>query len=70
MDELNNVLEGIKKTEVDLRVQIVNLQAEVDNLKSELHDCVNELCLRCGSYHEEHNGACDGCRWLKPRRGW
>lgn len=69
MDELNNVLEGIKKTEVDLRVQIVNLQAEVDNLKSELHDCVNELCLRCGSYHEEHNGACDGCRWLKPRRG-
>ena len=70
MDELNNVLEGIKKTEVDLRVKIVTLQAEADNLKSELHDCVNELCLRCGGYHEEHNGACDGCRWLKPRRGW
>lgn len=70
MDELNNVLEGIKKTEVDLRVQIVNLHAEVDNLKSELHDCVNELCMKCGNYHEEHNGACDGCRWLKPRRGW
>ena len=70
MDELNNVLEGIKKTEVDLLVKIVTLQAEADNLKSELHDCVNELCLKCGSYHEEHKGACDGCRWLKPRRGW
>jgi hypothetical protein len=23
----------------------------------------NELCLKCGRYHEAHNGACDGCRW-------
>ena len=38
--------------------------------ESNFHDCVNELCLKCGKYHEEHNGACDGCRWLKPRRGW
>ena len=70
MDELNNVLEGIKQKEIDLNIRIVTLQAEADNLKSELHDCVNELCLKCGSYHEEHNGACDDCRWLKPRRGW
>ena len=70
MDELNNVLEGIKQNEVDLRIRVVNLQAEADNLKSELHDCVNELCLKCGQYREEHKGACDGCRWLKPRRGW
>ena len=70
MTELEKVLEGIKQKEVDLCVQIVNLQAEANDLKSELHDCVNELCLKCGSYHEEHNGACDGCRWLKPRRGW
>ena len=38
--------------------------------QSDYKDCVNELCLKCGSYREEHNGACDGCRWLKPRRGW
>ena len=38
--------------------------------QSDFKDCVNELCLKCGNYHEEHNGACDGCRWLKPRRGW
>ena len=23
----------------------------------------NELCLKCGLYHDAHNGACDGCRW-------
>lgn len=23
----------------------------------------NELCLKCGNYAEEHNGACDGCNW-------
>ena len=68
MTELEKVLEGIKKKEVDLCVQIVNLQAEANNLKSELHDCVNELCLQCGQYHEEHNGACEGCRWLKLRK--
>ena len=70
MDELDKVLEGIKQKEVDLCVQIVNLQVYANDLKSELHDCVNDLCLRCGNYHEEHNGACDDCRWLKPRRGW
>ena len=28
-----------------------------------LKDCRNELCNLCGKYKEEHNGACDGCRW-------
>ena len=36
---------------------------------SDFRDCVNELCLRCGQYQQEHSGACDGCRWLKARRG-
>lgn len=31
--------------------------------KEELHAMKNELCGRCGSYLNEHNGACDGCRW-------
>lgn len=42
----------------------------VQDPEGELKDCVNELCLQCGKYHDEHLGACDGCRWLKPRRGW
>lgn len=63
MSEFDKTLEEIKKREVDMGIQITNLQA---NLK----DCVNELCLKCGQYRREHEGACDGCRWLKPRRGW
>ena len=63
MSEFDKTLEEIKKREVDMGIQIANLQA---NLK----DCVNELCLKCGQYRNEHLGACDGCRWLKPRRGW
>ena len=32
---------------------------------SELRDCRNELCLKCGAYTQKHLGACDGCRWRK-----
>ena len=63
MSEFDKTMEEIKKREVDMGIQIANLQA---NLK----DCVNELCLKCGQYRREHEGSCDGCRWLKPRRGW
>lgn len=42
----------------------------VQDAEGELKDCVNELCLKCGAYNREHEGACDGCRWLKQRRGW
>lgn len=32
-------------------------------LKTDLKDCRNELCLRCGDYKMAHKGACDDCRW-------
>jgi len=35
-----------------------------------LKDCVNELCLKCGSYHEAYAGACDGCRWKEIKEGF
>lgn len=35
----------------------------IDDLQTELKQCRNELCLRCGQYKERHKGACDGCRW-------
>lgn len=35
----------------------------LNEFRSELMTCRNELCLRCGSYKESHLGACDGCRW-------
>jgi hypothetical protein len=42
----------------------------VQDLEGEFKDCVNELCLKCGQYKHEHEGSCNGCRWLNPRRGW
>ena len=41
----------------------------VQDLEGELKDCVNELCLQCGQYRMEYEGACDCCRWQKVRRG-
>ena len=49
---------------------LMDQQAEVYRMEGEFHDAVNELCYKCGSYRQEHEGACDGCRWRKPRRGW
>jgi len=36
----------------------------IEELSRNLKDCRNELCLRCGDYHQRHMGACSGCRWL------
>ena len=47
--------------------RILLLETQLQNFKSELKDCANELCYQCGSYKHEHEGTCDGCRW-KPRR--
>ena len=42
---------------------VQDLKARVESLKTDLNDCRNELCLRCGAYKKRHLGACDGCRW-------
>lgn len=39
------------------------LRAENEQLKRDLKDCRNELCLRCGQYKTKHLGSCEGCRW-------
>lgn len=40
-------------------VEILELREQ----NAQLSDARNELCQRCGRYHEAHKGACDGCRW-------
>lgn len=70
MSELDKVLDGIKQREIDMGIQIANLQADRDNIRAELKDCVNELCLKCGAYHESYLGACDGCRWKAVKEGF
>jgi len=47
---------GYKKAEDTYKLNIKNLQ-------SELADCKNELCLKCGNRKKEHLGACNNCRW-------
>lgn len=70
MSELDKVLDGIKQRAIDMGIQIANLQADRDNIRAELKDCVNELCLKCGAYHESYLGACDGCRWKAVKEGF
>lgn len=33
------------------------------DMEAKLRDAVNELCLRCGEYRQQHLGACDGCKF-------
>ena len=40
-----------------------SLKERVESLKTDLMDCRNELCLRCGQYKTAHLGSCNGCRW-------
>ena len=69
MSELDKVLEDIKQREINLGIQLATVQADRDNIRAELKDCVNELCLKCGAYHESYLGACDGCRWKAVKEG-
>ena len=46
---------------------LVITAGDVSGMESDLRDCVNELCWKCGNYREEHLCACDGCRWKDVR---
>ena len=47
----------------------VRFRRTVQDAEGQLKDCVNELCLQCGQYKREHEGACGDCRWLEIRKG-
>ena len=76
--EMNDALNAIVKdltdlpggTDFQISMHAMKLVSAITDTESDLKDCVNELCLKCGSYHEEHNGACDGCRWLAVKEGF
>ena len=52
------IAEALKKDD-----EIGRLQGELAHVNAERDAMRNELCYLCGKYREEHNGACDGCRW-------
>lgn len=41
------------------------LNEKIRRLQCEVKHCRNELCLKCGNYHESYTGACDGCRFKR-----
>ena len=49
---------------------LVGAATEVMHEADDLQDCVNQLCIECGKYHESYLGACDGCRWLAVKEGF
>lgn len=56
-------LDAARNNMIQLKVTVQEMKCEYDLMRSDLKDCVNELCLKCGNYHESYLGACDGCRW-------
>ena len=62
-DDIELTIERLKMVKSVLMETYDKMVRERDKVKSDLKDCRNELCLRCGSYREKHLGACDGCRW-------
>jgi hypothetical protein len=69
MSEFDKVLEDIKKREIDMGIQLATMQADRDNIRADLKDCVNELCYQCGQYKTAHLGSCDDCRWKTVKEG-
>lgn len=73
VETINRMRKAYRKTKEQLADKTALLEAAIvaqGKLLSELdkshrreNDARNELCLKCGRYHEAHNGACDGCRW-------
>ena len=51
----------------DLWKDLLTIKDDVLTLESDLRDCVNELCLKCGQYRTEHLGSCTGCRWKRVK---
>ena len=55
---------------VRIGMELTQLIGRINETETELKDCVNELCLTCGLYEKAHQGACDGCRWLKVKEAF
>lgn len=56
-----NVLRSGREIPENYRIEMACIIVAMDK---ELHDCKNELCLKCGEFKRRHVGACEGCRWL------
>ena len=72
-DAMNAVVKDLAYDRLDMAQisgDLTELICVVSESESDLQDCVNELCLKCGNYHESYLGACDGCRWKAVKEGF
>ena len=72
-EAMNALVQDLVNTPLDLPKtsgDLTELICIVDSTESDLCDCVNELCLKCGNYHESYLGACNGCRWKEVKYGF
>lgn len=47
---------------------IRQLKSRAEKAEKDLKAARNELCYKCGRYHEAHNGVCDGCKWKETNK--
>ena len=45
------------------RTLVLQLCDALEKSQKDMATLRNELCLKCGKYHNAHLGACDECRW-------
>lgn len=58
-------LDVVNMTDKELVTLALEQNDRIHKLGCELENCRNELCLKCGNYHQSYAGACDGCRYRR-----
>ena len=52
-------------TPITLGDDLTEAADRIEAQAKELDALRNELCLKCGKYTLAHEGACNGCRWMR-----
>lgn len=53
------------ETPITLGDDLVKAADRIEAQAKEIDALRNELCLKCGNYTLDHEGACNGCRWRR-----
>ena len=57
--------DDIEKSGHDYEKKCDQVAKQIKKMAKENATLRNELCRQCGKYQQEHDGACDGCRWRR-----
>ena len=53
------------ETPITLGDDLAEAADRIEAQAKEIDALRNELCLKCGNYTLDHEGACNGCRWRR-----